>query len=318
MNGGEPEPAGFAGNEAMKVVLELQDQTANIRKITVRHDIVIGRGSDCNLRLSSPQVSRRHCFLRVGRDAASVTDLDSSNGTYLDGKRLQSGKRFDLTDGAMLSVGPIRFLVRVRPELVSGAILSEPQLNDSINTESPSGDRSGSTIIEAGQRVAAKSDIDETSAGPVMIHTSLPDESFSASLDSELEIVDLGKRANEQFASQKLEAETAAAAKPALPEIDAVEVADAIEVVEEIEVVDVEVIEDDVEVEVVEEVVAADDDDLEFIDEGAVEVLEVDEAPASDWLTGDGEESPKKKKPAAKNQQDDFGDELDQFLKGLK
>ncbi len=93
---------------------------------------------------------------------------------------------------------------------------------------------------------------------------------------------------------------------------------DAIEVVDEIEVIDVEVIEDDFEVEVVEEAAAANDDDLEFIDEGAVEVQEVDEAPASDWLTGKDEESPKKKKPATKNQQDDFGDELDQFLKGLK
>jgi predicted component of type VI protein secretion system len=100
----------------MKVVLELQDQPSNIRRITVRHDIVIGRGSDCNLRLSAPQVSRRHCFLRVGRDSVSVTDLDSSNGTYVNGARITAGKRYDIADGSQLALGPIRFIIHMRAE----------------------------------------------------------------------------------------------------------------------------------------------------------------------------------------------------------
>ena len=103
----------------MKVVLELQDQPSNVRRITIRHDIVIGRGSDCNLRLSAPQVSRRHCFLRVGRDSVSVTDLDSSNGTFVDGKRIVAGKRCDIADGVQLALGPIRFIVHVRTEVAA-------------------------------------------------------------------------------------------------------------------------------------------------------------------------------------------------------
>ena len=103
----------------MKVVLELQDQPSNVRRITIRHDIVIGRGSDCNLRLSAPQVSRRHCFLRVGRSSVSVTDLDSSNGTFVDGRRISAGKRCDIVDGAQLALGPIRFIVHVRAEAVT-------------------------------------------------------------------------------------------------------------------------------------------------------------------------------------------------------
>ena len=101
----------------MKVVLELQDQPSNVRRITVRHDIVIGRGSDCNLRLSAPQVSRRHCFLRVGRDSVSVTDLDSSNGTFIDGTRITAGKRYDIANGAQLALGPIRFIIHVRSDV---------------------------------------------------------------------------------------------------------------------------------------------------------------------------------------------------------
>ncbi|MCA9049743.1 MAG: FHA domain-containing protein [Planctomycetaceae bacterium] len=104
----------------MKIVLELQDQPSNIRKVTVRHDIVIGRGADCNLRLSAPQVSRRHCFLRIGAEGAFVSDLDSSNGTYLNGRKLSSGKRYLLEDGAVLSVGPVKFIARVESDLPAG------------------------------------------------------------------------------------------------------------------------------------------------------------------------------------------------------
>jgi hypothetical protein len=133
----------------MKVVLELQDQPANVRRVMVRHDIVIGRGSDCNLRLSAPQVSRRHCFLRVGRDAVSVTDLDSSNGTYVNGQRIKSGKRYDLTNGSTLGIGPVRFLIHIREEVVSADILKAGNLNEAIRAISAkSSDRS--TIVDDG------------------------------------------------------------------------------------------------------------------------------------------------------------------------
>lgn len=113
----------------MKVVLELQDQPSNIKKVTIRHDIVIGRGAECNLRLSAPQVSRRHCFLRVGNDGASLSDLDSSNGTYMNGKKLTSGKRYRVEDGAILAIGPVKFVARVRSEVPVGEAL-EVQLQD--------------------------------------------------------------------------------------------------------------------------------------------------------------------------------------------
>ena len=107
----------------MKIVLELQDQPSNIRKVTIRHDIVIGRGAECNLRLSAPQVSRRHCFLRIGTDGAYISDLDSSNGTYLAGKRLSSGKRYTLDDGAILAVGPVKFVASVQADVAANEVL---------------------------------------------------------------------------------------------------------------------------------------------------------------------------------------------------
>lgn len=119
----------------MKVVLELQDQPSNIRKVTVRHDIVIGRGAECNLRLSAPQVSRRHCFLRIGTEGAFLSDLDSSNGTYLNGKKLTSGKRYSLEDGSVLSVGPVKFVARVQSEVPSNQMLQVQVADARIEAE---------------------------------------------------------------------------------------------------------------------------------------------------------------------------------------
>ncbi|MFN5534489.1 MAG: FHA domain-containing protein [Planctomyces sp.] len=158
----------------MKVVLELQDQSANVRKITVRHDIVIGRGSDCNLRLSSPQVSRRHCFLRVSRDGVTVTDLDSSNGTWVQGRRIPSGVRQEVGDGQQLSLGPIRFVVYLRQEAVAASILSSGTLHEVVNSEA--------LQIDAGPGVTT--DDDETSDGTV--------QGSGPIADSRAEIIDLG------------------------------------------------------------------------------------------------------------------------------
>lgn len=173
----------------MKVVLELQDQPSNVRRITVRHDIVIGRGSDCNLRLSAPQISRRHCFLRVGREGVSVTDLDSSNGTYLDGKRLKPGKREEITNGASLSLGPIRFIVHVRDEAVSADVLKPSPLKDAVDSPAKSPMSMG---IE---RAAPSAEPDESTAslsGPAKALRMAMGEAPPDML-SRAEIIDLGK-----------------------------------------------------------------------------------------------------------------------------
>ena len=138
----------------MKVVLELQEQLANVRRVTVRHDIVIGRGSDCNLRLSAPQMSRRHCFLRVGRDGVSVTDLDSSNGTYVDNKRIKSGERVELKTGSILTLGPVNFIVHLKED--SGSTTKSEGDRSRKSTKSTSGASESSTIVSSAAAIIAE------------------------------------------------------------------------------------------------------------------------------------------------------------------
>lgn len=50
--------------------------------------MVLGRGSDCDLRIESQLLSRQHAKLAVEGDVLHVVDLDSTNGTFVNGKRI--------------------------------------------------------------------------------------------------------------------------------------------------------------------------------------------------------------------------------------
>ncbi|MCG3128803.1 MAG: hypothetical protein CHACPFDD_03696 [Phycisphaerae bacterium] len=71
---------------------------------------VIGRRSDCSLRVPTGDVSRRHCEVDVIGDEIVVRDLGSANGTYVNGKRIAES---ELEAGDHLAVGPVHFVVQV-------------------------------------------------------------------------------------------------------------------------------------------------------------------------------------------------------------
>ncbi|MBD0292649.1 MAG: DUF3662 domain-containing protein [Jiangellaceae bacterium] len=77
--------------------------------------LVIGRGSDCDLRIDDPGVSRRHAEIRVqggGPDAqVLVVDLGSTNGTVVDGVRAAQAP---LSDGSRVVIGSTIVDVRRR------------------------------------------------------------------------------------------------------------------------------------------------------------------------------------------------------------
>ena len=65
--------------------------------------LVVGRLPSCDVPLSGPEVSRRHCSFELVEGLVVVTDLNSTNGTIVDGVRLQGP--VTLRDGAEIRVG---------------------------------------------------------------------------------------------------------------------------------------------------------------------------------------------------------------------
>lgn len=68
----------------------------------------IGRAEGADFIVEAPLVSRLHCRLEAVGAAVNVTDLQSTNGTYINGTRVEQGM---LREGDRLRVGRVEFSV---------------------------------------------------------------------------------------------------------------------------------------------------------------------------------------------------------------
>ncbi len=68
----------------------------------------IGRSPGAEFIVEAPLVSRLHCQLTSNADALHVKDLDSTNGTFVNGKRVTTSP---LREGDRLTVGRVEFTV---------------------------------------------------------------------------------------------------------------------------------------------------------------------------------------------------------------
>jgi pSer/pThr/pTyr-binding forkhead associated (FHA) protein len=68
----------------------------------------IGRAPECDISVQGDEISRRHALVKPTPDGLSVEDLGSSNGTYVNGKRVQQAF---LNGGDELKLDTVRFIV---------------------------------------------------------------------------------------------------------------------------------------------------------------------------------------------------------------
>lgn len=79
--------------------------------------IIIGRGTDADLRINDPGVSRRHAEIRIHpgetRPQVSIADLGSTNGMLVNGRKVEQAS---LEDGARVQVGTTTMTIRFASE----------------------------------------------------------------------------------------------------------------------------------------------------------------------------------------------------------
>ena len=114
---------------------------------------LIGREEDCHLRPNSDSVSRHHCAFIVDEFSVRVRDLGSTNGTYVNGQRVQGS--VGLQSGDHVEIGNLEFEVVISSEAVGGknAVASGETTQASSNAASPdfqvsSEDASAKTIVD--------------------------------------------------------------------------------------------------------------------------------------------------------------------------
>jgi pSer/pThr/pTyr-binding forkhead associated (FHA) protein len=96
----------------MDVRLFVAHSKPDAKQIALGRETLIGRSPDCNLRIASGQVSRRHCIIKVADDRVCVRDLGSANGTRLNGQTITAEVDVAVPPGSTLVVGPLKFIVQ--------------------------------------------------------------------------------------------------------------------------------------------------------------------------------------------------------------
>ena len=74
---------------------------------------VIGRRIDADLRIPLNNISRAHCEILVNGEKITLRDLDSSNGTFLNGEQISE---MSLKAGDQIKLGPVVFTVQIDGE----------------------------------------------------------------------------------------------------------------------------------------------------------------------------------------------------------
>jgi pSer/pThr/pTyr-binding forkhead associated (FHA) protein len=93
---------------------------------------VIGRGPDADVYLDNPGVSRDHAVIEMKEGALWIRDLQSSNGTELNGKTVSTAT---LSDGDLLGIGRFDLRVAALSLIDDSKARMLPPLNPTIRTD---------------------------------------------------------------------------------------------------------------------------------------------------------------------------------------
>ena len=123
---------------------------------------VIGRREDCDLRIPLGEVSRKHCRILRDGDSLKLEDLGSSNGTFLNGSRVQEAL---LSPGDTIQVGPVVFVLQV-DGVPSDDELSPVQMQS--DAAGVLGDDEGPMLEGESLEALADDELGETPADPAV------------------------------------------------------------------------------------------------------------------------------------------------------
>lgn len=90
-------------------VLELDGQRYSLNAGSV----LLGRSSEADILIDDTGVSRRHLEIHTGQGQSRAVDLGSTNGSYVNGQRVQG--EADLSDGSVITMGRTRMTFRLVP-----------------------------------------------------------------------------------------------------------------------------------------------------------------------------------------------------------
>jgi DNA-binding winged helix-turn-helix (wHTH) protein len=88
-----------------------------------RGENLLGRDPEATVYIDHPSVSRRHARISIDSARAVLEDLKSRNGTFVDGRKIETPT--DIHHGAIIGLGPITLTFVVLPAIASTLPMSD-------------------------------------------------------------------------------------------------------------------------------------------------------------------------------------------------
>ncbi|HET9446108.1 MAG TPA: FHA domain-containing protein [Steroidobacteraceae bacterium] len=86
-------------------------KVSNLREIALKPEMILGRTAECDLQLTEGHASRRHARLFSAEGGVWVEDLNSANGTFVNGARITGKVKLSAGDRLRFDVEEFDFLV---------------------------------------------------------------------------------------------------------------------------------------------------------------------------------------------------------------
>ena len=133
------------------------------KRLSLSNDlVVIGRESDCQIRLTSDEVSRRHCELQKKEVGIVVRDLESRNGTFINELEIEAETL--LQPGDQLRIGPMILQLPGKSEELPGSRHSSPKEKAKSTGADPTSDDDIASWLSVGDE-----DSDSSGSGDTTI-----------------------------------------------------------------------------------------------------------------------------------------------------
>jgi hypothetical protein len=96
------------------------------------HHFVVGAERDCDLRPASPLLSRHHCVFKKDEYSLRIRDLGSTNGTFVNGRRIFSEAILKPGDEVTIGDVMLHVLLPRAPQVIHSMPDSAPSISDFV------------------------------------------------------------------------------------------------------------------------------------------------------------------------------------------
>jgi pSer/pThr/pTyr-binding forkhead associated (FHA) protein len=120
---------------------------------------VIGRGDECHLRPQSDAVSRQHCVILTTENEVVVRDLNSRNGTFVNGERV--GEEAVLLSGDVLRIGPLEFELLIEQTVAKVKRSKVSDIKEAVARTAEGGASSTSDLSDVSSWLAEGDNVDK-------------------------------------------------------------------------------------------------------------------------------------------------------------